>query len=86
MSVEITAKIICDNCGDAVIGDVQTTTAQGQTAYWSAKRKAKQMQWMMLTRYGTARHLCQPCADGQTSSNARTERPAHSGDQQPETL
>jgi hypothetical protein len=70
MSVQITATIKCDNCGAEIHGDMQTNTAQGATAYWSAKRKAVKNRWLILNRYGVSRHLCQPCADGRVSESA----------------
>lgn len=67
MSVEIRAKIICNQCGAEIHGWLQTSTSQGQESYWSACREAKRRHWMFLHRYGKTKHLCDKCSDGKPS-------------------
>ena len=64
MSVEIRAKIICDGCGAAIEGKLQNRTTWGFESYWDAKKEAQRRRWLINTRYGTAKHYCQKCADG----------------------
>jgi hypothetical protein len=64
MSVQITAKIICDDCGAAVSGEVETKSTYAKRAYWSALGEAKKRNWMLLARghNRTRKHYCNSCA------------------------
>ncbi len=64
MSVQITAQIICDDCGAVVSGMVETRSTYAKRAYWSAVNEATKRNWMPLAcgQYGTRRHYCNICA------------------------
>jgi|ERR1700728_3762043 hypothetical protein len=64
MSVQITARIICDDCGAFVSGKVETRSTYAKGAYWSAVDEAKKRNWMPLAsgQYSARRHYCQVCA------------------------
>lgn len=63
MSIEIVATIICDQCGERIVGETATTTTYGMRSYVLAKHEAKRRRWITNLRYGTAKHVCEKCAD-----------------------
>jgi hypothetical protein len=64
MSVQITARIICDDCGVFVSGKPESRSTYAKCAYWSALAEAKKKNWMPVAsgQYHTKRHYCQVCA------------------------
>lgn len=65
MSVEIRAKIICDNCGSWIQGEAATTSTGRRTSYSLAKRQAIADGWVIALRYGKPKHYCPKCQDGE---------------------
>lgn len=63
MSLEIVATIICDQCGERIAGQIEKTTTDAMRSYHRAKEEAKRRRWVTNLRYGTARHICEKCAD-----------------------
>jgi hypothetical protein len=72
MSIQITARIICDNCGAGVSGTPEARLTYAKDAYWSAVDEAKKRNWMSLAcgQFSTRRHYCQVCA-GRHIANKR---------------
>jgi hypothetical protein len=70
MSIQITARIVCDDCGAIVSGKIETRSTYAKSAYWSAINEARRRNWMPLAhgRYGTRIHYCQICAGKHTAN------------------
>jgi hypothetical protein len=70
MSVQITARIVCDDCGTTVSGKIETRSTYAKSAYWSAIDEARRKNWMPLAhgRYGSKKHYCQICAEKHTAN------------------
>lgn len=68
MSIEIRAKIICDNCKAWIQGEAATTTTYAFDSYATAKRQAILDGWVCLRRFGKPKHLCPKCQDGEKPS------------------
>src|ERR1044072_7806280 len=71
MSVEIRAKIICDNCKSWIQGEAATTTTYAVESYSLAKQQAIADGWVILRRFGKPRHLCPKCQDGEKPSETQ---------------
>lgn len=65
MSLEITAKLICDNCRAEIIGKMCNRSTRSGESYWDAKRTADKNGWLTVSRgrYRTPAHYCKDCAD-----------------------
>ena len=65
MSLEITAKIICDNCRAEIVGPIVRKSTRQAKSYWDAKRTAEANGWLIVSRgrYRTQAHYCRDCAD-----------------------
>jgi hypothetical protein len=59
MSIEIRARISCDNCGSYIDGPVQTSM-EGESSFGIVFKRALHRRWI----FG-AGELCNECADGQ---------------------
>jgi hypothetical protein len=60
--IEITARIICNGCGNYVEGKTDRST-RFAWAYGTAKQLAHAFGWLSLGCYGPHRHFCAICAD-----------------------
>lgn len=66
MSLEISAKIICDGCGSEVHGKKEHRGTHAIGPYFWAKRFAKELGWVTQSggKYRVQKHFCAGCADG----------------------
>lgn len=65
MSLEIQARLICDNCGAVVQGKVCHRSTLSGESYWDAAKQAAAAKWITVSRgrYRRPAHYCNLCAD-----------------------
>ncbi len=65
MSLEIAAKLICDNCRCEIIGKTCNRSTRSGESYWDASRTAAKNGWLTVSRgrYRVPAHYCKDCAD-----------------------
>lgn len=65
MSIEITLRIVCDNCGRKQPAVEESTPSRVAQSIWSMARGAETEGWMQIRRGGrhTLTHWCPQCAD-----------------------
>lgn len=70
MSLEITAKLICDNCRAEIIGKTGNRSTHSTESYGDAKRTAEKTGWITVSRgrYRKPAHYCKACADKPASA------------------
>ena len=65
MSLEITARLTCDNCGSVVTGATCHRSTRAAESYWDAMETAKKNGWVTVSRgrFRKPAHYCKDCAD-----------------------
>ena len=65
MSLEVSAKIICDNCCAFIEGRPSSRSTRCSESYWDAMGTAKKNGWITVSRgrYRKPAHYCQFCSD-----------------------
>lgn len=64
MSFRATFHLICDRCGEVIVGRDAAKISALASTYWELRRFAESMGWITLEQCRKRdRHFCQKCAD-----------------------